>query len=36
MLPYIKKANEAVVPATTADPGKVRLGGGYRLPIRGA
>lgn len=32
MLPSTKRATETVTPVATADTGKIRLGGGYRLP----
>lgn len=35
MLLYAKSAAEVVTPVSTADAGKIRLGGGYRLPIQG-
>jgi hypothetical protein len=36
MLLYAKSAAEVVTPVSTADAGKIRLGGGYRLPVPGA
>ncbi|WP_158923516.1 hypothetical protein [Acidisphaera sp. S103] len=36
MLVYSKSAAEVVTSASTADAGKIRLGGGYRLPANTA
>lgn len=36
MLSYAKSTTEVVTPVSTADAGKIRLGGGYRLPVQGA
>jgi hypothetical protein len=36
MLLYAKSAAEVVTAVSTADAGKIRLGGGYRLPVQGA
>jgi hypothetical protein len=36
MLFYAKSATEVVTSVSIADAGKIRLGGGYRLPVQGA
>ena len=35
MLLYTMNVTEAVTSASTTDAGKIRLGGGYRLPVEG-
>jgi hypothetical protein len=36
MLFYAKSVSEVITSVSTADAGKIRLGGGYRLPVQGA
>lgn len=36
MLSSAKTGTRAVPPVATADAGKIRLGGGYRLPVKTA
>jgi hypothetical protein len=36
MLLSNKRTTEVVAPVATADTGRIRLGGGYRLPVQGA